>query len=115
MAVATSCPVFVKIPPSRIFKPYVYVIQINNQTYLTMKCLRVYKAGPGLIEKLLVPCMPDNACPSVEVQKRSGAVARDSSDSRLENLGSNPVLLRCVEPLGKLRLIYVRFRIVAVF
>ena len=33
---------FGKIPPtgSRILKPYVYIIQINSQTFLRTKCLR---------------------------------------------------------------------------
>ena len=38
-----------KIPPSRILKSYVYTIQINRQTFLSTKCLRGYRAGPGLI------------------------------------------------------------------
>ena len=40
---------FLKIPPSRIVKPYVYIIQINSQTFLSTKCLLVYWAGPGLV------------------------------------------------------------------
>ena len=40
---------FLKIPPSIIVKPYVYVIQINSQTFLSTNSLRVYRAGPGLL------------------------------------------------------------------
>ena len=40
---------FLKISPSKILKPYVYIIQINSQTFLCPKCLLVYRAGPGLI------------------------------------------------------------------
>ena len=40
---------FLKFPPSRILKPYVYIIQINSQTSIPPKCLRAYRAGPGLI------------------------------------------------------------------
>ena len=38
-----------KIPPSRILKPYEYNIQINSQTFLSKKCPRVYSAGPGVL------------------------------------------------------------------
>ena len=34
---------FLKIPPSRILKPYVYIIQINRKTFLRKKRLRVYR------------------------------------------------------------------------
>ena len=38
-----------KIPPIRILKPYVYIInQTNSQTFLSTKCLRVFRAEPGL-------------------------------------------------------------------
>ena len=40
---------FLKFPPSRILKPYVYITQINSQTSILPKCLRAYRAGPGLI------------------------------------------------------------------
>ena len=40
---------FLKFPPSRILKPYVYITQINSQTSIPPKCLRAYRAGPGLI------------------------------------------------------------------
>ena len=39
---------FFKFPPSRILKTYVYITQINSQTFLNTKCLRAYWAGPGL-------------------------------------------------------------------
>ena len=39
---------FLKCPPSRILKPYVYITQINSQTLSSTKCLRAYRAGPGL-------------------------------------------------------------------
>ena len=39
---------FLKFPPSRILKPYVYITQINSQTSSSTKCLRAYRAGPGL-------------------------------------------------------------------
>ena len=39
---------FLKFPPSRILKPYVYITQINSQTSILPKCLRAYRAGPGL-------------------------------------------------------------------
>ena len=39
---------FLKCPPSRILKPYVYITQINSQTSILPKCLRAYRAGPGL-------------------------------------------------------------------
>ena len=39
---------FLKIPPSRILKPYVYITQINSQTSSSTKYLRAYRAGPGL-------------------------------------------------------------------
>ena len=39
---------FLKIPPSRILKPYVYIIQINSETSLSTKCLRAYRARSGL-------------------------------------------------------------------
>ena len=39
---------FWKFTPTRIIKPYVYITQINSQTILSTKCLRAYKAGPGL-------------------------------------------------------------------
>ena len=39
---------FLKFPPSRILKPYVYITQINSQTSIPPKCLRAYRAGPGL-------------------------------------------------------------------
>ena len=32
----------------RILKPYVYITQINSQTPIPPKCLRAYRAGPGL-------------------------------------------------------------------
>ena len=41
---------FLKCPPSRILKPYVYITQINSQTSIPPKCLRAYRAGPGLKE-----------------------------------------------------------------
>ena len=40
-------------PPSNIFKPYVYITQINSQTSIPPKCLRAYRAGPGLFGALL--------------------------------------------------------------
>ena len=39
-------------PPSRILKPYVYSIQINNQTFLNAKCLRICRAQLGLFNKI---------------------------------------------------------------
>ena len=39
---------FLKFPPSRILKPYVYITQIYSQTLISPKCLRAYRAGPGL-------------------------------------------------------------------
>ena len=39
---------FLKFPPSRILKPYVYITQINSQTSTSTKCLRANRAGPGL-------------------------------------------------------------------
>ena len=39
---------FLKCSPSRILKPYVYITQINSQTSIPPKCLRAYRAGPGL-------------------------------------------------------------------
>ena len=39
---------FLKFPPSRILKPYVYITQTNSQTSILPKCLRAYRAGPGL-------------------------------------------------------------------
>ena len=44
---------FLKIPPCRMLKPYEYIIQINSQTFLSMKCLRVYRAEPGLFISLI--------------------------------------------------------------
>ena len=41
---------FLKCSPSRILKPYVYITQINSQTSIPPKCLRAYRAGPGLID-----------------------------------------------------------------
>ena len=41
---------FLKFPPSRILKPYVYITQIYSQTSIPPKCLRAYRAGPGLTE-----------------------------------------------------------------
>ena len=38
---------FLKFPSSRILKPYVYITQINSQTWSSTKCLRAYRAGPG--------------------------------------------------------------------
>ena len=37
---------FLKFPPSRILKPYLYITQINSQTLSSTKCLRAYRAGP---------------------------------------------------------------------
>ena len=37
------------IPPGRIVKPYLYIIQTNSQTVLGTTCLRVYYAVPGLM------------------------------------------------------------------
>ena len=37
---------FLKFPPSRKFKPYVYITQINSQAVLSTKW--AYRAGPGL-------------------------------------------------------------------
>ena len=42
---------FLKFPPSRMLKPYVYITQINSQTSIPPKCLRAYKAGQGLHQK----------------------------------------------------------------
>ena len=39
---------FLKFPPSRILKPYVYITQINSQTLSSTQCLRAYRAGPGM-------------------------------------------------------------------
>ena len=39
---------FLKFPPSRILKAYVYITQIYSQTSIPPKCLRAYRAGPGL-------------------------------------------------------------------
>ena len=36
---------FLKFPPSRILKPYLYVTQINSQTLSSTKCLRAYTQG----------------------------------------------------------------------
>ena len=44
-------PSFLKFPPSRILKPYLYITQINSQTSIPPKCLRAYRAGPGLVMK----------------------------------------------------------------
>ena len=41
-------PQFLKCPPSRILKPYVYITQINSHTFSSTKCLLAYRAGPGL-------------------------------------------------------------------
>ena len=43
---------FLKCPPSRILKQYVYITQINSQTSTSTKCLRAYRAGPGLLQEL---------------------------------------------------------------
>ena len=40
---------FLKFPPSKILKPYVYITQINSQTSIPPKYLRAYRAGPGLM------------------------------------------------------------------
>ena len=40
---------FLKFPPSRILKPYVYITQIYSQTSISPKCLRAYRAGHGLL------------------------------------------------------------------
>ena len=40
---------FMKCPRSSILKPYAYITQINSQTFLSTKCLRAYRAGPGLV------------------------------------------------------------------
>ena len=39
---------FLKMSPSRTLKPYVYITQINSQTFLSTKRLRIYRAGRGL-------------------------------------------------------------------
>ena len=52
---------FFKFPPSRIFKPYVYITQIYSQTSIPPKCLRAYRAGPGLGEVGAYP--HTEACP----------------------------------------------------
>ena len=41
---------FFKVPPSRMLKSYVYIIQINSQTFLSTKCLRVCREEFGLLE-----------------------------------------------------------------
>ena len=46
MAVAITQ--FLVIPPSRIVKPYVYIVEINSQTFLNMKCQRLNRAESGL-------------------------------------------------------------------
>ena len=66
---------FLKFPPSRILKPYVYISQINSQTFLSTKCLRAYRAGPGLDRAFLnrrlrvrygcALTSAGNACPSM--------------------------------------------------
>ena len=49
---------FLKFPPSRILKPYVYITQINSQTSIPPKCLRAYRAGPGLtLTSFLLPLL----------------------------------------------------------
>ena len=47
---------FLKFPPSRILKLYVYITQINSQTSIPPKCLRAYTAGPGKPDKDLTYC-----------------------------------------------------------
>ena len=42
---------FLKCPPIRILKPYVYITQINSKTSIPPKCLRAYRAGPGLCDR----------------------------------------------------------------
>ena len=37
------------IPPGKMLKPYVYIIQNNRQTVLGTTCLRVYNAVPALM------------------------------------------------------------------
>ena len=44
-----KCNLFI-FPPCRILKPYVYTTQINSQTFLSMQCLRAYRAGPELLD-----------------------------------------------------------------
>ena len=53
---------FLKFPPSRILKPYVYITQINSQTLSSTKCLRVYRAGPGLLFKMTQTSMLPRFC-----------------------------------------------------
>ena len=40
---------FLKFPLSKMLKLCVYITQINSQTFLSTKCLRAYRAGPGLM------------------------------------------------------------------
>ena len=41
---------FLKFPPSRIVKPYVYITHIYSQTSISPKRLRAYRAGHGLVD-----------------------------------------------------------------
>ena len=50
MAVATLIyALFLTISPSRMFKSYVYIIQINSQTFLSTTCLMVNRAEPEVL------------------------------------------------------------------
>ena len=49
---------FLKCPPSRILKPYVCITQINSQTSIPPKCLRAYRAGPGLLVSRYLYAVP---------------------------------------------------------
>ena len=68
---------FLKFPPSRILKPYVYITQINSQTSIPPKCLRAYRAGPGLHSRL------DKKDLQKTPTSRGGTVvAREQNDTR---------------------------------
>ena len=62
---------FLKFSSSRILKPYVYITQINSQIFLSTKCLRAYRAGPGQISDA-VAVMSLQSCLSGTVLKSSG-------------------------------------------
>ena len=53
---------FLKCPPSRILKPYVYITQTNSQTSILPKCLRAYRAGPGLEHLLMLSTLTRTPC-----------------------------------------------------
>ena len=76
---------FLKFPPSRILKPYVYITQIKSQTSIPPKYLRAYRAGPGLGDRCrkLGPILPymggkgGNKGGKGERERRKGGVKRE--------------------------------------